>query len=333
MHTGARDLSACIEPRHRRAAMKVRANAAAGVVGRWRDRDEIRGGIQPELGAVRDQRREAPLQQVGAQRSGIQIEVIDARARHHARHLLGDDIARREVGERVRAGHNRATVRVDEDGAFAAQGFRDEWLAAHQSAAAKQCGGMELNELEVGDGSSRAQRQGDAVSGRDIRVSRGGINLAHASGGQDNRTRCDGTDAVATPFAEHVQRDTTGVTEGIEHQVEHEGMLDGLETRVGRCGDQRPLDFLTGRVTTGVDDTTPQVPAFAGEFECAVLAAIEVCAQGGERVHLRRTFVDKNAYGGRVAQSGARGDRVGIVRVGRIIVGERSGDTALRPPR
>ena len=74
----------------------------------------------------------------------------------HARVIArGDDVARREVGERVLVGHERDAVVVAQDRALAPQRLGEE-RPRHRRVV--QRGRVELHELEVGDGDAGAQR-------------------------------------------------------------------------------------------------------------------------------------------------------------------------------
>ena len=82
------------------------------------------------------------------------------------------------------AGHEPLAGAVDQERALAAHRLGDERLLAARSVAEPEHGRVELHELQVRDVGARAQRQGDPVAGRDRRVGRGGVDLAHAAGGQ-----------------------------------------------------------------------------------------------------------------------------------------------------
>jgi hypothetical protein len=169
--------------------------------------------------------------------------------RHHARHLLGDDVARGQVGQRMGAGHHRPACGIDEDRALAAHRLADQRLLAGGSVGEPQRGRVELDELEVGDDRACPQRQGHAVAGRNRWVCRRCEDLPHAAGGQYHRRGADGTDAVVGSLAKHVQGQPRHRAVRVGEQVEDEGVLNHVHAVVGpQCGDQCPLDFEAGGV-------------------------------------------------------------------------------------
>ena len=84
----------------------------------------------------------------------------------------GDDVARREVGQRVDALHEPDAVGVHQERALPAHRLADQRLLAAGGLAQPEHGGVELHELEVGDDRTRAQGDGHAVAGGDRRVGR-----------------------------------------------------------------------------------------------------------------------------------------------------------------
>ena len=96
-----------------------------------------------------------------------------------------DDVAWREVGERVLVGHERDALLVAQDRAFAAQRLREQ-RARHRRVV--QRGRVELHELEVGDRDAGSQRHRDAVAGRQGRV-RGDREALPGAAGRDHGVR------------------------------------------------------------------------------------------------------------------------------------------------
>ena len=79
----------------------------------------------------------------------------------------GHDVARSEFGRRVHAGHEAAARLVDEDGAFAAQGFGGERRGI---AADIQGRRMELYEFGIGDHGARTRRHAQTFAARFRRI-------------------------------------------------------------------------------------------------------------------------------------------------------------------
>ena len=121
---------------------------------------------------------------------------------------------------------------VDEEGALAAYGLRDQRLLAAGGGPQPQHGGVELHELHVRHGGAGPQRQGDAVAGGHGWV--GGLreDLAEPAGRQHDRTPARRTDALLAALAHHVQRHARGGALGVEQQVQGERVLDDLDRGV-----------------------------------------------------------------------------------------------------
>ena len=81
-----------------------------------------------------------------------------------------------------------------------------------------------------------------------------------------------------------------------------------------------------------MDDPRRRVTALPGEGQSATGLPVEDGAHGDELVHTGRALVDEDAHGVGVAQAGSRGQRVGQMEVGRVLVApEDGGDATLGP--
>ncbi len=154
------------------------------------------------------------------------------------------------------------------------------------------------------------------------------------AGGQHDRAAAHRTDAVALPFAHHVQRDAGDPVVIGEQQVHGERVLDDLDLRrtLDRS-DQGALDLRAGRVATGVRDAVAVVPALAGQRELAVGVVVE---DGAERDQLAYGFgalLDQDPDGLEVAPPGPGDEGVDLVLRGRVLGTERGRDAALGPLR
>ena len=111
-----------------------------------------------------------------------------------------------------------------------------------------QHGGVELDELEVGDHRAGAQRRRDAVAGGHGGVGGGGVDLAQAAGREHDRAGVRRADAVDLALADDVQGDPADPLVGVLEQVHDQGVLDHLDARVVlhrvQRGDERPGDLL-----------------------------------------------------------------------------------------
>ena len=117
-----------------------------------------------------------------------------------------------------------------------------------------------------------------------------------------------------------------------EQQVDGERVLDDLDLGRRRDGrDQRALDLGAGGVAARVGDPVAVVAALAGQRDHAVGVVVEVRAERDQLADGLRTLVDQDAYGVRVADAGARDERVELVLLGGVAGAERGGDAALGP--
>ena len=187
-----------------------------------RDRQPVLGRVEADGAARGPDRREAPLEVVDHR--GVEPQVLGAGARHRLVDRARDDVARREVGERMHVGHERDAVVVAEHRALAAQRLREE-RARHRRMV--QRGRVELDELEVGARDAGLQRQRDAVAGRQRRVGGDREALADAAGREhdvDARGR--------TRPRRRAQREHAGAAAALDEQLDREPALAHLDVAV-----------------------------------------------------------------------------------------------------
>ena len=190
-----------------------------------------------------------------------------------------DDVARREVGERVDAGHERDAVAVAEHRALAAQCFREE-RSRHRRVV--QRGRVELHELEVGARDAGAQRERDAVAGRQRRVGGDREALADAAGREHGVRRAHGLDRPVGSEREDAAR-----TPAFDDQLDREPAFAHLDRRGLDRGHERALDLGAGRVAARVHDARERVAAFAREQEAPAVAVL-VGVEAGHRARRAR---------------------------------------------
>ena len=58
-----------------------------------------------------------------AEVAAVQVDVVGAGRQHHVHDRLGDDVTRSQVGQRMLAGHETVTGRIDQERALAAHGL------------------------------------------------------------------------------------------------------------------------------------------------------------------------------------------------------------------
>ncbi len=152
---------------------------------------------------------------------------------------------------------------------------------------------VELHELQVGHLRAGAQRERDAVAGRDRRVGGAREDLAEPAGGEHDGAREHRADAVALPSPSTCRvRPATARARargGPRSRSSTSGVLDDLDLGVGaHRGDERALDLEPGRVAAGVHDPVAGVAALAGQREVAAVGgAVEGSAQGRQLAHAR----------------------------------------------
>ena len=251
----------------------------------------------------------------------------------------GDDVARREVLERVDTGHHPLAGGVVEDRSFAAHRFGDERLLAGGVRTAPHHRRVELHELDVAHGEPGAQGDRRAVARDRRRVRRRREDLAEAAGGEHDGAgghRADGGDAAGR--VEQGDGDAgrlaTAVVGSAGDEVEGEGPLEHVDAGRDRRFVERALDLGAGTIAAGVDDAVVAVAALAGERRAEpVVARVERRTEAHEVADRRRRLGHELADDGLVAQPGAGRQRVADVlleRVGRV---EDTGQATLGPRR
>ncbi|PKV87071.1 hypothetical protein BX283_4662 [Streptomyces sp. TLI_146] len=330
---GAGDLAARVQPRDRGAAVQVGAHAAGGVVGGRGDRDRLGDRVDAVGAAGGQDGGEALFPHLGAEVPRVQVHVLGAPQLHLAGDRLGDDVARRQLGKLVLPEHEARPGGVDEMGALSPYRLGDQRLLALGVGAEEQHGGVELDELQVGDLGAGPQRQGDAVAGGDRRIGGGREDLAHAAGGEHHGGGVDGPHAVVLALAHDVQGDARRTPVVVPQQVQYERVLDGPYGLLADRLDQCAGDLGAGGVAARVGDAAAVVAALAGQRDGAGVVGVEVGAGGDQPPHRVRALGDQQAHRVLVTQARARHQRVVQVLCGGVALAEGRRDAALRPAR
>ena len=256
----------------RRRAVEIGDDAARQVVRGRRDR-------QPVARRDRDRPSGTPPRSSGSGAAKSSIIVASShrcsapRRCHPSVDRARDDVARREVGERVHAGHERDAVVVAEDRALAAQRLREQ-RPRHRRVVQRRR--VELHELEVGARDAGLQRQRDTVAGRQRRVRRDREALARRRRSRARRRRRARTRprrraaARARPCSGRARRAARSRTSP---------RAPRRRCRVDR-GHERALDLGAGRVAAGVHDAGERVTALAGEQQLGRRRARARCRSG-----------------------------------------------------
>ena len=118
----------------------------------------------------------------------------------------------------------------------------------------------------------------------------------------------------------------------VGEEVDDERMLDDLDPGVVDDPPQRldegARDLLAGRVTSGVRDPVAVVPALAGQFDLAIVGAIELRTEGDQFLaHPLGTFGHEDPHSLDITQADPGDQGVLEVLLRRVLGIECSGDT------
>jgi hypothetical protein len=243
-----------------------------------------------------------------------------------------DDVARGEVGQRVRAGHDSASGPVDEHRTLAAHGFGDQGLLPLRAGTGPEHRGVELHHLDVCHLGARPEGQRHAVAGRAGRVGRRGVDVAVPAGGED-----DGAGAQVAGVGEcavgagagDAQPDDVPVPGA--QGVQRHRLLEHLDAAVAEGGGERAGDLGAAGIPAGVHDAVAAVSALTGQRRAAVPIEIELGAQCLQQRDGGRCLGDQLPDRLLVAQSRPGDQRVADVQLGVVVGAQHRRQTALRP--
>ena len=193
-------------------------------------------------------------------------------------------------------------------------------------------GGVELDQLEVGERGARVLGEREAGADRSARVGRALPQGRGAAGGED------GARAALTIGVARRRRAWAPRAGPTQRPSSHQSALavvpssTSIRSSLGDERGQLARDAPAGRAAAGVDDAAhasgrPRGRARArrgGRRRSATPSALEVAHRG-------RRLVAQHPHRARGASAAAGGDRVVEVALGRVVVGERGGDPALGP--
>ncbi len=298
-------------------------------MGRGCDRYGLARRVDASGGAHGVDGREAAPEGVRPEVGGVQQDVVASRLRHAAGDGGGHHVARGEVGERVHADHHPLSPGVHQDAALAPHGLGDQGPATACTGTGEQHGGVELDEFEVRQARSRAQRQGESVAGGALGVGRRLVELSEAAGGQQYGR--GGDQAGHGGRVQHREARHRSV-----RRAQHvQGGVSGQhgDAAVAGCRQQGPLDLGAGGVAPGVHDAEGAVAALAGAGQGAVGAGVEPGAGAAQPLDGVRAVRDDLFDRVLFAESGS--GCVGVLRVppdgvpGLVRGGQHDGHAAL----
>ena len=219
---------------------------------------------------------------------------------------------------------------IDEGRALAAQRFGCE---RRRIGADVERGGVELNELRVGDDRADAGRHGDRFTARIGGIGRHGIERADAAGRQHHGAgRKELVAAVVDrrgPHQPHAGDAAVGDNELVSHiAFQHADRW----CRAHAC-DQRLHDRGAGAVARDVHDAAARVRRLLAELKVAVRVALEGNAVGQEIGDAVGSLASDEARDFLVDDARTSGNRVGGMQLRRVVGADGRGDARLRPAR
>ena len=329
MHPGARHLADGEEARHRGASVEVGGDAAHPIVRRRGDRYGFARPVDAVATQLGVDGGKALGEEVGAERSRVETDGPPALRGHRVGDAAGHDVTRRELGIRMHVDHEPVSGVVDEHCTLAAHGLGDEEV--HLS---RERRGVELVELEVGDGRARPHRRGETVAGGEGRV--GGVReqLPGAAGGEDDGVGGEhGPAAIGVPYpgTGDPRRATVGRSGIRQLQVDEEGVLENADAALANPRDERRRDRGPGGVTTGAEHSRVRVCGLEGERE-GLPVTVELDARGDQVGDSIGAFGAQHAHSVRVGEPRPGDEGVGNVGDDRVRSRGDRGHPTLGPP-
>ena len=194
---------------------------------------------------------------------------------------------------------------------------------------------MKLNEFHVRDAATGAPAHGDAVARGDIGIRRIKINLPRAAGGEHRIRRGDGQHFIGD-FIQHVGAITTlfvAAQAFAGNEIDGDVMFEQRDIRLPlHLLRERELHRMAGGILD-MQNAPMAVAALARKVktEWAGFVARERHAARHQPFDRVLGMFDDKARRRGIVQTGAGDDGVFDVIVGGIVVGDRRGNTALRP--
>ena len=324
----ARGLADGPEPRDGGASLEVGRDAAAQVVRRGHDGDWLLGDVEAESKTLRVDVREVSLRGLRALVRDVEHHVVGARRLHLEVDGAGDDVARREVGERVNGLHEgRPVAGAPEDSPLPPHGLADEEVLG---LGMEQAGRVELVKFHVRDLRARAVRHRDAVPGRDVRVGRVEVDLPCPAAREHGGAREDGLDDAGAD----VEDVRTGADLGpavLRERDEVDGhvLLEDLNVLGGPDSFEHGALDLAARGVGRVRDAPGRVPAFEVKIE-GRLVTVEARAELLEHRDARGGVLDAELDDPLVAKAGPGLEGVLDVGLEGVRLAQHGGNAALR---
>ena len=261
MHAGVGDFADRIQTLDGRRAVQVRIDATTGVVRGGCDGDPIARRIESCRTTCAGDEWKAFLESVtdgGRVEIHVIVHTVDG-ARHSLADRRGHDVSRREILEGMCSLHDSFAGGVVQHRTLATHRLTDQRLLCRRLDSLPQHRRVELDELEIAQHETRAQRQGVSVTGDCRRVRRAREHLPIATGGDDHCARRHDADAHHfSRRAEH--RDAHACNLALaswrhtKFEIERERVLEHLDACVDRVFVQRALNLRARLIASGVHD-------------------------------------------------------------------------------
>lgn len=213
-------------------------------------------------------------------------------------------------------------VLIEERGTLAADSLRDE--ERRKGGVIGQHRRVELQELQICNRRSGADRSRDAVGRRGGRVRRVRVERARSACREDHGIRRQIRDPAVLQLADAARHPS------LDEEVHHKGVLGHLDRGRPHGRDQSGGDRRAGRVAAGMHDARVAVCGLLAQQERAVSGTIEGGAAGDELGDACRSIRHEHVDRRGVGEAGAGGQRVVSVQRRRVAGAVHPGDPALR---
>ena len=316
-----------------RHAVRRRLDAAAGVVRRRDDRNQVLRHVDPELHALVVDVRESRHQVGAALLADVEEHAVVARPLHLGVNRASHDVARRERAARIVLLHELLAVLVDKHRALAAHRLGDEEPLRLRMV---EAGRMELDELHVLDLRPRAPRKRNAVPGRRVGIARVEVHLAAAARRENRVRRTDRVDLAAL-LVQDIRPDAPVLAlhaDALRHdEIDDDRLLADVDAlRLPHAADHRRLALLAGDVAR-VKDAPRTVTALAGEIPATALLLGELDTAVNEILDALRRMLADLVNDRALAKPRAGDHRVARVLVERVRGIHHAADSTLRKVR
>ena len=342
MQTGAGGLSDRVEMADIGTAKHIGDHPAAHVVGGRHHRDRLTSDIDTEFQALAMNIGKTAAYELRVLVGDIEKDRLGPAFFHLGVDGSGDHIAAGQVAAGIIVPHEWPPVTIDQDPALAAYRFGNQKILGGGMI---ETGGMELDELHVGNGGPGPVSHGNAIAGGDIGVAGVEVDLTRATGGEQGDAGREGFDLAAVTL-QHVGAAAGGLMGGGDHATFEPGRLNNqvngdMVLAKGDAGmvadplDQYPFDLAAGHVQ-GMDDAVLRMTALATEIEIGTTAVptlfsfIKTDPEIEQFLDALRPVLDNHCHHLAIAETITRGQGVLDMQVKAVAAAKHRGNAPLR---